>query len=250
MVKNFIKYVLQKLLGLKTYLFLFSLFMIRKLQWDKREGAFIRFLNMIDDSGNILDVGANIGVMTYHFAKKKPSTTIHSFEPVELNYNNINRIKQKFKLNNVVLYNYALGNENTEIQMILPKINGVYFHGLSHVIKGDKPEIGNKYNVQVKRLDDIDGFIQMPVTAIKIDVENYEYEVLLGAEKIICKNRPLIYCELWMGETRRKSFEFLCRHNYSAFVQQCNMLTSFDGQSHHQNFFFIPVERIDDLKLI
>ena len=250
MLKNFIKYALQKLFGLKTYLFLFSLFMIKKLSRDKRERAFIKFIELIKDSGHMLDVGANIGVMTYHFSKKLPKSTIHSFEPIPVNFNNLARIKQKYRLNNVILYKHALGNSNGEIQIVLPKVAGVYLHGLSHVFKGEEPIAGIKHNVAIKRLDDMDGFLQMPVTAIKIDVENYEYEVLLGAEKLICKNRPLIYCELWMGENRRKSFEFLCRHNYSAFVLQCNMLTSFDGQSHHHNFFFIPVERIEDLKLL
>lgn len=249
MLKNLIKYVLQKLLGLKTYLFLFSLFMIRKLRWDKREGAFLVFLKLINNSGNIVDIGANIGVMTYHFAKKLPNTTIHSFEPDPINFNILSRIKRTFGLNNAILYNHALGNRNGQIPMIMPRSGGVYLHGLSHVVKGKDAEKGITYNVEIKRLDDIDNFLQIPVSAIKLDVENSEYEVLLGAEKLISKNRPLIYCELWPGENRQKCFEFMQRNNYSAYVWNRNELVLFDQRSQHQNFFFIPAEQIKNLKL-
>ncbi|HAN19072.1 MAG: hypothetical protein A2X13_02745 [Bacteroidetes bacterium GWC2_33_15] len=248
MIKNSIKFILQKILGLKNYLFLFSLFMIKKLVWDKRERAFIKFIELVKNEGNVIDIGANIGVMTYHFARKLPDTTVHSFEPVPVNYNNLLTIKQKFKLNNVILYNCALGDKNREEQIIMPCLSGVYFPGLSHIVKGNMQEKGNKYSVQVKRLDEIDGFLKMPVTAIKLDVENYEYEVLYGAEKIISKNRPLIYCELWEGENRQKSIDVLYKHNYSVFVWQCNKLVLFDGKSREQNFFFIPVERTGELK--
>jgi len=249
MLKNFIKYILQKLLGLKTYLFLFSHFMIRKLLWDKREGAFLVFLQLIKDAENVLDIGANIGVMTYHFSNKLPNSTIHSFEPNPVNFDILSRIKRKFGLTNVVLYNHALGNQNGEIQLIMPRSGGVFFHGLSHVVKGVNAEKGITNNVEIKRLDDIDFFLINPVSAIKIDVEDYEYEVLLGAEKVIDKNRPLIYCELWPGENRQKSFEFMLKNNYSAYVWHRNELVLFDQRSHHQNFFFIPVEQIKDLKL-
>jgi FkbM family methyltransferase len=250
MLKNFIKYVLQKLLGLKTYLFLFSLFMIKKLRWDKREGAFLAFLRLINNSGNVLDIGANIGVMTYHFAEKLPNATIHSFEPDPVNFTILSRIKHKFGLNNVILYNHALGNKNGEIPMIMPRSRGVLLHGLSHVVKGGELKKGIINIVVIKRLDDIDDFLQIPVSAIKLDVENFEYEVLLGAEKIIGKNRPLIYCELWPGENRQKSFEFMLKNNFSAYVWNRNELVLYDQRSHHQNFFFIPTEQIKDLKLI
>jgi len=250
MLKNFIKYILQKLLGLKTYLFIFSLFMIRKLRWDKREGAFLAFIKLINNSGNVIDIGANIGVMTYHFANKLPNTTIHSFEPDPINFTILSRIKQKFGLNNVLLYNQALGNQNGEISMIMPRFGGAFLHGLSHVVKGVNAEKGITNNVEIKRLDDIDFFLINPVSAIKIDVEDYEYEVLLGAEKVIGKNRPLIYCELWPGENRQKSFEFMLKNKYSAYVWYRNELVLFDQRSHHQNFFFIPTEKIKELKLI
>lgn len=248
-MKNLIKYILQKIFGFQTYLYIFSLFMIKKLPRDRKEGAFLHFLEFIKDPQNIIDIGANIGVMTYYFAKKFPGATIHSFEPIPVNGNNILRIVHKFKLNNVHLYNYALGNENGTIEMIMPKRTGVLFHGLSHVVKGKSIEKGITLNAEIKRLDDLNRFLQIPVSAIKLDVENYEYEVLLGAEKIIDKNRPLVYCELWPGENRQKCFELMLKNKYSIFIWSKKKLALFDERAHQQNFFFIPDEQLENLKL-
>jgi len=248
MIKNGIKFILQKLFGLKTYLFLFSLFMIKKLPWDKREGAFLKFVGLIRNEGHIIDIGANIGVMTYHFAKKLPESTIHSFEPIPINFSILNKIKDKFNLSNVILYQKALGEKNEQVKMILPKINRVRFHGLSHIVS-DLKENGEIFTVDMCKLDDIKEFSNIDINAIKIDVENFEYPVLLGAEKIIQKNRPVIYCELWEGENRKNSFEFFSKLNYSVFTYERDVLFPYTEKSNSQNFFFIPAEHCEKQKL-
>lgn len=248
MIKNSIKFILQKLFGLKTYLFLFSLFMIKKLPWDKREGAFLKFVGLLKNEGQIIDIGANIGVMTYHFAKKLPESTIHSFEPIPVNFSILKKIKIRFNLSNVVLYQKALGDKNEQVKMILPKINRVRFHGLSHIVNNEK-ENGEIFTVDMCKLDDIPAFSNINIRAIKIDVENFEYQVITGAEKTIQKNRPLIYCELWESENRKNCFDFFNKLNYSVFTYESKVLIPFSEKSITQNFFFIPVEHCEKLNL-
>ena len=77
-MKTFIKYILQKILGLKTYLYVFAIFVIVKIRWDKKEKDFFHFMKLIKDEGVILDLGANIGVTSYYLAKKLRSV---SFTP-------------------------------------------------------------------------------------------------------------------------------------------------------------------------
>ena len=60
-MKTFVKYILQKILGLKTYLYVFARFIIVKLKWDKKEKDFFHFLKLLPDNGIVLDLGANIG---------------------------------------------------------------------------------------------------------------------------------------------------------------------------------------------
>ena len=248
-LKNLIKYILQKILGLHNYLFLFARYVILKLPYDKNEKDFLRFLNLIEEGGHVLDIGANIGVMTYYFAKKFSESRVHSFEPVPDNLKVLRKIVDKFNLSNVKIYPYALGNKNEKVKMVMPEFNKVFFHGLSHVEEVNTKNSGHLYDVEMRRLDSFEEIKNVKINAIKIDIEEYEYNVLKGAEELIQKNRPVIYCELWENENREKSFEFISKLNYKVFINQEKNLKEYKEQKRYQNFFFIPVERCDYLKL-
>ncbi|MFC2096492.1 FkbM family methyltransferase [Bacteroidota bacterium] len=204
---------------------------------------------MINDGESVIDIGANIGAMTYYFSKKLSNSAVHSFEPVLENLEVLKRVKNKFNLINVKIYPFALGNKNGHVNMIMPESNKVYFHGLSHVKQGYSSEDGRSYNVEIKKLDDLEDFAKIKISAIKIDVEEYEFNVLKGAEKLISKNRPMIYCELWEGENRTNNIGFISNLNYRIFVNQNNNLTEYKDQNCCHNFFFIPAEHCENLKL-
>jgi FkbM family methyltransferase len=244
-MKTFVKYILQKLLGLKTYLYVFALFIIVKLKWDKNEKDFFHFLELIPDGGIILDLGANIGVTSYHLSKRKPRSTIFSFEPLTLNMDTLKHVKKRFKLKNVEEFQVAVGEKPGNLEMVMPVINNVPMHGLSHVIHAENTEFnsGLKYTVPVICLDEFKPLLdaQKKITALKIDVENFEYFVLKGAEQLIAKNRPIIYCELWENDNRKKCIDLLNNLGYSALVLQKKELVSFESATiEKHNFFFLP----------
>jgi len=244
-MKTFVKYILQKILGLKTYLYVFALFVIVKLRWDKKEKDFFHFLSLIPDGGFILDLGANIGVTSYHLSKKFPKSTVFSFEPLTLNMDTLKRVKKRFKLYNIRELQVAVGDKPGTLEMVMPVINNVPMHGLSHVIHEDNTEFnsGLKYKVPVVCLDSL-AEIKQPgkrITAMKIDVENFEYFVLKGAEKLITENQPVIYCELWENDNRKKCIDFLNNLKYSAFILHKKELLSFEKANiEKHNFFFLP----------
>jgi FkbM family methyltransferase len=244
-MKTFVKYILQKILGLKTYLYVFALFVIVKIRWDKKEKDFFYFLELIPDDGIVLDLGANIGVTSYHLAKKLPKSTIFSFEPLTLNMDTLKRVKKKYNLKNVNEYQVAVGEKAGNIEMVMPVINSVPMHGLSHVIHEDNTEFnsGLKYKVPVICLDEFNPFRETKkrITALKIDVENFEYFVLKGAENLIIKNHPVIYCELWENDNRKKCIDFLNNLNYSAFILHEKKLLPIEKATiNKHNFFFLP----------
>ena len=244
-MKTFVKYILQKILGLRSYLYVFALFIIVKLRWDKNEKDFFHFLELIPDGGTILDLGANIGVTSYHLSKKKPGSKILSFEPLTLNMETLKRIKKRFKLANVFEYQVAVGERSGTLEMVMPVINNVPMHGLSHVVHEENTEnnTGLKYNVPVVCLDDFPELqkFEKPVTAIKMDVENFEFFVLKGAEHLIAENQPIIYCELWENNNRKKCIDLLNNLGYSALVLQKKELVPIEHATvEKHNFFFLP----------
>ncbi|MFO0495955.1 MAG: FkbM family methyltransferase [Flavobacteriia bacterium] len=240
-MKNWLKYILQKSLGFDTYLYVFALFKIRTLQNDSKEKDFFHFLNLLEDGkGDVLDVGANIGIMTVHLAKKVPNSTIHAFEPIPENLSVLTKIISKFNLNKIKVHHTAVGDHEGEVKMILPKNGKTKMQGLSHVKHESITEWneGDEYNVPLNTLDNL--LNGASIQGIKIDVENFEYFALKGGSRILSSNKPVIYAELWDNENRTNCFTLLSDLNYTAHVVEKGILTPFHVDKHrHQNFIFI-----------
>lgn len=240
-MKNSVKYILQKLLGLKTYLYVFARYKIKTLHSDKKENDFFTFLSLLKDGqGDVLDIGANLGIMTVHLAKKLPNTTIHAFEPMPTNVHILKRIIAKFNLKKAKIHELALGDETGTAKMVLPLNGQTVMQGLSHIKHDSITEWneGQEVDVQLEKLDNV--LNGQPIQGIKIDIENFEYFALKGADRILSANKPIIYAELWDNENRSNCFEYLKTFNYAIFVGENNQLIPFDPKKHHtQNFIFI-----------
>ena len=244
-MKNTIKVILQKLLGFENYLFLFAIYIIRSLKWNKKEGDFIYFRDMIPDGGMILDIGANIGVMAVHLARTHKNSRIIAFEPIPYNIKTLKRIIRKYRIHNISVVESALGDKTGTIEMVMPVHKSARLQGLSHVVHQSITENneGEKFSTPVITLDSF--FKDNPsggqLTAIKIDVENFEYFVFKGATETLKKYMPIIYCELWENKNREDCFTLLTELGYNIQVLHGNKLADFDPSLHKtQNFFFIP----------
>lgn len=239
-MKNSIKYILQNILGFRKYLYVFAIFKIKTLHKDKNEKDFFHFLSLLKDgNGDILDVGANIGIMTYHLSVTFPSSKIHSFEPMPDNLDVLKKIVSKYHLKNVEIHPVALGESEGMLKMILPHNGKTKMQGLSHVKHDSIKEWneGDEFEVESKTLDGI--FNHELIQGIKIDVENFEYYAFKGGSEIILRNKPVIYAELWDNENRLKCFDFLSNLGYKVFVVCQNELVEYNsGQHQAQNFIF------------
>jgi FkbM family methyltransferase len=242
LLKTQIQYLLQKILGLENYLYVFSWFKIRTLKNDASENDFFHFLQFVKPGDTVLDIGANIGIMTYYMSKKIENGKVFSFEPIPVNINALRRIVSYFNLSNVHLMDMALGNYNGEVEMVLPVVDKVTKQGLSHVLSDEITTFneGHRHTTKIYKLDSLNKISEQPISAIKMDVENFEYHVLEGAVDLINRDKPVIYCELWDNENRYKCFTFLVNLGYSVLIKLGDNLVPFDKDLHTtQNFFFV-----------
>lgn len=241
-MKKRLQAILQRLLGFRNYLFLFSLYKSKTITRDTNEGDFSHFLSLLTPDSIVLDIGANIGIMTSNLALKVNQGKVFAFEPMPDNIFTLKRIINYFKLKNVVLFECALGNETKKTEMILPVVQSVKMQGLAHVVDDSITDFneGITFSVPQYRLDDIPELRNLPVHAIKIDVENFEHQVFLGGIQLISTNKPIVYCELWDNDNRKKCIDLMQQLSYGVFVLVNNTLTPFDSSLHNtQNFFFL-----------
>lgn len=238
-MKNFIKYILQKALGYQRYLRVFSNYKIRTLKKDEKEKDFFQFMNAVKGDGALLDVGANIGIMTYHLSKEFPDRKVYAIEPMPDNFSVLKEMTERKKLGNVILIPNAVGAKKETLKMVLPLNGKVKMQGLAHVVHDsiDEWNEGEQIDVVCDRLDDM--FKEEKIAGIKMDIENFEFFALQGAADILKRDHPVVYLELWENENRDKCFELLRSIGYVAYVQVKDKLVSYNPQSHKkQNFIF------------
>lgn len=244
MLKNWTQIILQKILGFQNYLFVFAAFTIYRIRKTKYDPEFLHFLSMVPDNGTVIDIGANIGITTIPLSKQLPNSRIAAIEPIPHNVRTLKKIIRFFNARNVVVFPMAAGDHNGRINMITPVINHVKKQGLSHVIGALPPELaamqGEEFSVPVMRLDDIKELNHMGhITAIKIDVEQFEYAVISGGLQLINRFKPIIYCELWNTPQRKMFLDFMEGIGYEVSIYDNGELVPYDQRA-ALNFFLLP----------
>lgn len=142
------------------------------------------FLSSLVEPGDIvIDVGANIGTLALTFAKKtKTQKSVFAFEPHPKIFRYMN--------DNIAL-NGVEGQVQCFCMALGDKQEKLYFSNQSDDTNNAISNRG-QLEIDVCRLDDV--FQKQHVRLLKIDVEGYEYQVLLGARET-CSNADMIYLE-------------------------------------------------------
>ena len=172
----------------------------------------------------IFDVGSHKGKLAKLMYDLYKNAVIYCFEPNKSMNDDLKKIG-----NNIKVYNCALGEKNEEKQILINKIdltntlskineNSLYLKIKNFILAKSKKD--NVYEtIQVislenfcieKKIKDID--------FLKLDVEGYEYNVLLGAKNII-KNVKFVMLEVQKNnmyyEYSKKNIEdFLKENNF------------------------------------
>jgi len=137
-----------------------------------------------------IDIGANIGMYSCILLKNNCVPRAVLFEPDRLN---LIRLKANLLINGLLdlceVHEAALGDVASLRRLVPGKIDG----GFSRIVD-DCTDGTSSYDVKVVRLDDVFGLSDLRL-AIKVDVEDYECNVLSGMERILRDNRCLIQIE-------------------------------------------------------
>ena len=233
-------------LGFENYLFFVAQMRIATIKAFRYEADFLYFLSMVPDDGVILDIGANIGVTAYFLAAAKPGSRVHAFEPGPENFKSLTRVVARHTLANVTVHECGLGRQAAELPMIMPVIGGIKRHALCQVDDGHSEyKDGIRFRIKIEALDGVPDLKTLTdVHAIKIDVEEFEAEVLKGGMELIRRCRPLIFCEIWKPKNRDEIRTLFEGERYRMYGYEHGVLKPAGSgiKNFTGNFFIIPDE--------
>ena len=171
------------------------LFIIQRFKYPSEIEVFITFyifglkqyniknIFEVKNDAVVFDIGAFKGDTAYFFSKKcSNKARIYAFEPDENNYKVLLKIKDKYKLNNVIASDILFSNSETEINFLSMDLN-------RPAVKM-KPTTIDKFTEE-NNIEKID--------YIKMDVEGAEKNILEGAIKTIKKFKPFLAIAIYHG---------------------------------------------------
>lgn len=159
------------------------------------------FLENIYESGNILDVGANIGLISLplmvKLEGKQKHATIYAIEAMNSNFEVLKFNLALNKLEDrVVPINMALGAEDGKTVNCGIEGDDPSRTGTANILP-DKFDF-RRLPVTLRSIDGLvaDGTLPQDIGLIKIDTDGYDFEILKGARALISECRPIIFTEM------------------------------------------------------
>lgn len=169
-----------------------------------------------------LDIGANLGYYSTFLSKLAgPSGKVLAVEPVPV-FQEIWRDNVKASgVQNLELLPYALGGENTRIQMGTPERDGLLHHGMTKVTTSASEKYARTYDVEMKVPDELFGNLTR-LNFVKCDVEGFEFQVFSHLQETLRKFKPLIQTELNGLENRQGVIRVLNNLGYQPYILSLN----------------------------
>ena len=173
------------------------------------------------------DVGANSGVYTLIVRTLKPNSLIVAFEPSKMSQKKLihnlsdNGYEYTFSYKpqetycNLILLNYALGSKNERLQFNYYSADDDFTYG-GQVLELNKKSSKTEFIDSLTATEIIDSNNNLLPNFIKMDIEGYEFEALLGFGAHI-KKLEVILIEILSDNMAEKIETLLTPHLFRYF---------------------------------
>ncbi len=129
----------------------------------------------------VIDIGANVGIVSIYLAKKFPDIKIFSYEPIPTNYANLLKNIENNTIANIQPFNLAITHDRRNLDMLVHSASNS--GGATACLENMNLEGHDFYKIHSITLDDI--FLENNIEScrlLKIDVEGSEHEILLNSK--------------------------------------------------------------------
>jgi FkbM family methyltransferase len=187
-------------------------------EWEEHIPKFTHLYNILYNITNIIDIGANFGYHTLIFSREC-SMNVYAFEPQVQNFNLLEDNVKSNHVKNVILYNYACGDNNFEVKMPIYDVN--YTINMGDITPNIDCTNNNFSITKTVILDEMD--FPSKIDFIKIDVQGWEKKVLIGAKKLLQTHKPLLIVEFEhfqlskTNTTCKELFDYIREQDYYIF---------------------------------
>ncbi len=150
-------------------------------------------------AATFIDVGANCGFYSVLGALINPGLRVIAFEPVPEIFAGLKRnVRRNAVENRVLCENVALSSQSGRATLYLPAHEGLDPESTGTLAAESWQSRKGAARVEVNaiRFDEYEARHPMRVDLIKIDVEDFEADVLEGMRSVILRDRPFIVCEV------------------------------------------------------
>ncbi|MCE7737877.1 MAG: FkbM family methyltransferase [Candidatus Heimdallarchaeota archaeon] len=162
------------------------------------------FLEISKNYDLFIDVGSCFGYYTL-LSEAKNNIAI---EPDKRNFNILKKTIEKNKMNNTILFNYAIGNKNEKRTFYKTKLYS--YHSLRNEhLKREEIEITGKEIVETKTLDTLLKPYLNQKILFKIDIEGLEAEAFEGMKNLLSTKNIDIIVEYNIFRYSQKDFDII-----------------------------------------
>lgn len=174
--------------------------------------------NLVSTGDTVIDLGANLGYYSNLLQQWiGPTGKLYSVEPV-IPFNEILQWRLKDK-KHVTILPYALGTEEKDITLVIPKNLSYLSTGLPNVYDsnshGNLDEYGFKFEAKMKKGSELFKDLER-LDFVKCDIEGYEEYVFPEMKPVFEKHKPIIQVETW-GTHKKIVEDFLQGIGYEQF---------------------------------
>ena len=210
----------------------------------KIESDIFYLSQIIKKNAVCIDIGANVGMYTCKLSSLVDRNgQVLAFEPSPLVFRFLRRnVNGGFKkLRNVKIFNLAIGSKQDSVSLI-------YSREKNGRISDPLTRIGSEWTGSMSfKMVTLDSMVKelglQNIDFIKIDVEGYEFNVLLGAIETISRCHPVLLMEIddvWLERYNSSSIDIidlLKSYGYNAFILRQEKIQELNG-SYQGNIYF------------
>lgn len=171
----------------------------------------------------VVEAGSNIGY--YALMEAKVCKSVIAIEAGKDNYNSFLKNIRLNGYNNIQAFHLAAGDKNCYTSFRIDK--ACNWNRIS--TNGDSQD-------ELVRMMKLDEFIETKVDFVRMDVEGYEYNILLGMDRILRQDRPQMFIEVHRdllkdyGYSQLQFMEMLADYDYSISKSYISARESVSGK--------------------